>query len=88
MEIRYYLAQFIAIFSELLWLAIFVRVIMSWIKPVRSHSGFMGIIFEITEPILSLFRRIIPRFGMIDISPIVALLVINFISDLLISILL
>lgn len=87
MEIGYYLAQFVAIFSELLWLAILIRVIMSWISPVRPNGGFMGIVFEVTEPILSFFRRLIPRIGMIDISPIVALLTINFIADLLIKIL-
>ncbi|MBU1446515.1 YggT family protein [Patescibacteria group bacterium] len=88
MEIRYYLAQFVAIFSELIWLAILIRVIMSWIQPVKPTGGFTGIIFEVTEPILSFFRRIVPRLGMIDISPIVALLVINFISELLLKIIL
>lgn len=88
MEVRTYLAQFINIFAELLIFAIFIRIILSWIRPMRSKSGFSGFLFEVTEPVLSIFRRIIPRLGMIDISPIVAFLVIELVRSILIGFLL
>lgn len=87
MEIKNYLAQFISIFADILIFAIFIRVILSWVRPMGAKSGFFIFLFEITEPILSLFRRIIPRIGMLDISPIVAFLVIEFIRNLLIGLL-
>jgi YggT family protein len=35
---------------------------------------------EITEPILAPLRNIIPRFGMIDFSPFVAIILLEFIA--------
>jgi len=87
MEIRSFLAQFINIFAELLIFAIFIRVILSWIKPVKASGGFSRFLFEVTEPVLSLFRRIIPRIGMLDISPIVAFLVIELARSFIIGLL-
>ncbi len=82
------MAQFVNVFAELLIFAIFIRVILSWIKPVNASSGFSKFLFEITEPVLSLFRRVVPRLGMIDISPIIAFMVIEFTRSLLIGLLL
>jgi len=82
-----YLALFIDILAEIIVLAILIRVIMSWIRPMGSKGTLGTFIFEITEPLLSFFRKVIPRIGMLDISPIVALLVIEFIRSLLLSLL-
>ena len=87
MEIRSYLALFVDIFAEILILAILVRVILSWIRPMGSKGSFSSFLFEITEPVLSVFRRFIPRLGMLDISPIIALLVIQFARAFIISLL-
>lgn len=82
-----YLALFIDILGEIIILAILIRVVMSWIRPMGSRAGFSTFIFEITEPILSIFRKIIPRMGMFDISPIVALFAIEIVRSLIISLL-
>jgi YggT family protein len=52
-------------------LALIVRVVQSWI-PVRPGAWWWRWAFVITEPVLRPLRRIIPPFGMIDITPIVA----------------
>jgi len=44
---------------------------MSWISPGRT-GRFAQVIYEITEPILRVCRNIIPRTGMIDLSPLIA----------------
>jgi YggT family protein len=41
------------------------------------------ILNQITEPILAPLRRVIPRIGMLDISPMVALLLLQFLQSLL-----
>ena len=87
MDIRGFIIQFVSILADLLIMAIFVRVIMSWVRPMGSKGRFFQVMFEITEPILSFFRRVIPRIGMIDISPIVAFLVIDLVRALIISLL-
>lgn len=70
-------------------LVIFVYVMMSWIP---SNSGIIGdlrnVLGKICDPFLDIFRRFIPPIGgMIDISPIVALLVLQFGVRLIVSIL-
>jgi len=42
-----------------------------------------AILFRITEPILSPLRRIIPRFGVLDFSPLVAIILLQLIANLL-----
>lgn len=53
-------------------------VLMSWLPNVRDN--FIGeLLGKLVEPYLSPFRRFIPPlFGMLDISPIIALLVLEF----------
>jgi len=74
------LSRIIDIYSTV----IVVYVLMSWLRPSRG-----GIVFEIyrtlgtiCEPWLGLFRRFIPPIGMVDISPIVAIVALSLISNL------
>ncbi|UOQ85503.1 YggT family protein [Gracilibacillus salinarum] len=58
--------------------AIIIYILMSWFPGARESSigNFLG---SIVEPYLEPFRKIIPPIGgMIDISPIVALFVLQF----------
>lgn len=57
--------------------AIIIYILMSWFPNARE-TGFGQMLGRIVEPYLEPFRRIIPPLGMIDISPIVAILVLNF----------
>ena len=63
---------------------IVVYVLMSWLRP--SGSGIVSDIYRtlgtICEPWLGLFRRFIPPIGMVDISPIVAIIALSLISNL------
>jgi len=43
-------------------------------------SAVLGFLRDVTEPYLSLFRRFIPPIGPIDISPIVAILVLQIVG--------
>ncbi|MDD2497934.1 MAG: YggT family protein [Desulfitobacteriaceae bacterium] len=67
-------------FEVLNWLII-ARVLLSWIRHDPYHP-VIRFIYEITEPVLKPFRRLIPpRPGMpIDWSPIIAILVLQFIE--------
>ncbi len=70
-------------------LVIFIYVMMSWIP---SNTGIIGdlrsILGRICDPYLNLFRRFIPPIGgMIDISPIIALLVLQFVVRFLVALL-
>ncbi|MEH7382446.1 YggT family protein [Bacillus sp. JJ1533] len=71
-----------AILSQVLGLysyALIIYILMSWFPNARE-SGIGQFFAKICEPYLEPFRRFIPPLGMIDISPIVAILVLNFAS--------
>src|SRR5438067_4804118 len=80
-----WLSRFVDILFQILFLAIIGRALLSWF-PVRPGNPFYPlalILHQITEPILGPLRRIIPTIGPIDISPIVALLLLQFIQSVL-----
>jgi YggT family protein len=74
---------FINVLAGALTLAIFVRVILSWIPNARLPFGLGDFVFGVSEPILSPIRRLIPFLGGIDFSPFVALLLIQLVSGLI-----
>lgn len=61
-------------------LLLFARILSSWVPEWQRHSVVQFIAFY-TDPYLNLFRRIIPPLGMIDISPIFALISLSFIQQ-------
>jgi len=61
------------------------RVLGSWF-PRFSNSKFMRFIGYYTDPYLNLFRRIIPRLGMLDLSPMFAFISLQLIQTMIFSI--
>lgn len=78
---------FINVLAGALTLAIFVRVILSWIPNARLPFGLGEFVWGVSEPILSPIRRAMPFFGGIDFSPFVALILINIASSVLLRVL-
>jgi YggT family protein len=74
-----YLRTFVGLLLSVLHFAILVRVILSWF-PINPANPMVRTLFEITEPVLAPFRRVIPRLGMFDLAPLAALLVIGFLA--------
>lgn len=65
--------QLIGLYS---W-ALIIYILMSWFPNARE-TAIGRFLARICEPYLEPFRRIIPSIGMIDISPVVAFLVLRF----------
>ncbi|MBV9210812.1 MAG: YggT family protein [Acidobacteria bacterium] len=57
-------------------LLIFIRIIFSW-GGVSYANRLMHFLVDVTDPLLLPLRRIVPRVGMFDISPIVAFIIIS-----------
>ena len=74
---------FINVLAGALTLAIFVRVILSWIPNARLPFGLGEFVWNVSEPILAPIRRAMPFFGGIDFSPFIALIVIQIVSGLI-----
>ncbi|MBI4328578.1 MAG: YggT family protein [Chloroflexi bacterium] len=72
------LSNFVNILAQVLIFAIVARAILTWF-PNTGNNPFVAIVYQVTEPILAPLRRIIPRIGMIDISPVVAILLLQLV---------
>ena len=80
------LEAFINVVAQALVLAIFVRVIMSWV-PVRLPLGLNDLVWNVTEPVLAPIRRYMPMAGGMDFSPFIALLLIQIITSIILRVL-
>lgn len=68
------------------WIII-IRALISWVNP-DPNNPFILFLNRVTDPVLSLARRITPNAGRIDLSPIVAIFAIIFIRVFLVGTLL
>lgn len=79
------LAQVIDVALTVLYWLIIIRALISWVNP-DPYNPIVQILYKTTEPILYPIRKILPldfRFG-IDISPIIAFLIIIFLKSFLV----
>ena len=76
-----FLVSLIRLFCQMLSLAIILRIIVSWLSPTLVNS-FTITLYRITEPVLEPLRRIIPRMGMFDFTPLVAIIILQLIINL------
>ena len=74
-----------------IWLLI-AQAILSWLLAfgvVNRYNRGVAVIgdflYRVTEPALRPIRNILPNFGGIDISPIILILILYFISDLIVE---
>ncbi len=59
--------------------AIFIRIILSWVG-MDPQNPVVVFLHEITEPILAPIRQFMPRMGMLDLSPMVAIILLSLIA--------
>ena len=79
-----YLLTFFQLLFQILWIAIFARIILSWVDP-GGQMRISQILYEITVPILAPIRRILPNMGMFDLSPMVAIILLDLLRRLLVG---
>ena len=77
-----YLSTFVSLFINILTFAIVARALFSWFSPGFTNP-IARFLFEITEPVLAPIRRVLPRMGMFDFSPIVALVLLQVLGTLI-----
>jgi len=72
---------------QALTFAVFFNAIFSWLVMINPRNSFVLSIYhvlrQITDPILAPLRRIIPLIGMMDITPIIAIVILQIISQVL-----
>ncbi|MBJ2211491.1 MULTISPECIES: YggT family protein [Pseudomonas] len=69
-----------SLFLKIIFWSMIISVILSWVAP-GSRSPGAELVYQITEPVLAPFRRLIPNLGGLDISPIFAFIVIQLLQS-------
>ena len=77
-----FLFSIIRYLCQVLTLAIIARAIISWFSPSPTNRLAI-ILYQVTEPFLSPLRRIIPRVGMFDFTPLAAVIMLQLLAGLL-----
>ena len=83
MNASYLLITTVANFINLYLILIIIRILLSWFQTVDWAYRIISFLAPITDPYLNLFRSFIPPLGGIDLSPILAILVLQLIPGLL-----
>lgn len=73
------IAHIIGYLIEFLGFAILVRSLLSWF-PIDRYGPVVGLVVAVTEPVLEPLRRVIPPIGMIDLTPLIAMVVLFLIA--------
>ena len=75
------LIQIVDIILTVLWWFIIAQAVMSWLiafNVINTHNDFVAQLWmmldRITEPLYRPFRRIMPDFGGLDLTPMVVLI--------------
>ncbi len=76
------LVQLLSVISRLFWLLMLARMIFSWGNMDRNNP-IINFVYEVTEPVLAPIRRLLPSTGMIDFSPMVAILLVEVVARVL-----
>jgi YggT family protein len=79
--------NFVVVFVGVYVLVIFAYVLSSWIRLPYSLNPVQRFLYDVCEPYLRLYRRILPSLGPIDLSPIVGVLVLVGVEQIVVRLL-
>jgi YggT family protein len=86
-QVAQFLSALLLVYILLIFAYILTTLIFSFggrIPYSRWSSAVLGFLRDVSEPYLGLFRRFIPPIGPVDISPIVAILVLQFVGGFIV----
>jgi YggT family protein len=69
----------IGLLVNIYFFALLAMIILSWVAPGSQHPA-IGLLHQITEPVMAPFRRLLPPMGGLDLSPILLFIVINVVQ--------
>ena len=81
--------SFISVFTGVYVLIIFAYILTSWVRLPYSPTvnRIQRFLYDVCEPYLRIFRRILPPFGPLDLSPIVAIFSLWIASSIIVNLL-
>ena len=79
------IADVVNILFMVLTIAVFIRVLLSWVPNIDPRNPGIAFLYGITEPILAPIRSIMPRTMMFDFSPMIAIFVLQAVRSVLLN---
>lgn len=76
--------RFVEVLCNILIVAIVARALLSWFTN-DPRNPLIAALDQVTEPILAPLRRVLPRMGMFDFTPLVAVIILVVIQSLVAS---
>jgi YggT family protein len=76
------IVEILIIFLQLYFFILLARVLISWVR-VDPYHPVARFLYAVTDPILDPIKAILPQTGMIDFSPVVAVLIIMILQTIL-----
>ncbi|MBI4278357.1 MAG: YggT family protein [Armatimonadetes bacterium] len=81
------LIDLVQILFRALYLLLIIRVVLSWVPGINHYHPAVHLVFRLTSPILDPIRRALPPMGGLDLSPLVAILLLELVQNVLIRVL-
>jgi YggT family protein len=79
------IAQIVEVTVLVLTVAIIARALLSWFPNINPANPAVEFLMTITEPILAPIRSVMPRMGFIDLTPLVAIILLQVVGGILVS---
>lgn len=79
--------SFVIVFFSVYQFTMLAYILSSWIRMPMSLGWLQRFLYDVCNPYLSIFRRVLPSFGPLDLSPLVGLLVLGGIERVVILVL-
>jgi len=87
-DVADFLTTLIYVYTLLIILHIVIQLLFSaGLRPpyTRATSSVIGFLRDVCEPFLRLFRRVLPSFGGLDFSPILAIITLEIINSVVVG---
>ena len=78
--------QFVSVFFDVYILLILAYVLTSWIRMPYALHRVQRFLDDVCEPYIRIFRRVLPSFGPLDLSPIVAIITLVVVQRVLVGV--
>ena len=82
----YSLALLFSMLFKMLYFLLVVRILLSWF-PMDPYNEIVRTIHAVTNPILEPLRRLPLQIGMIDLSPVIAFVILTFLDSFVVGVL-
>ncbi|MBD2518614.1 YggT family protein [Nostoc sp. FACHB-973] len=70
----------LATFTQIYTFLLLIRVLLTWFPTINWYDQPFAALSQITDPYLNVFRSFIPPLGGIDFSPMLAILLLQFLG--------